>query len=91
MLGFRVFMKTVSNITQKSSANTADGGADDNAIDVDYSQPIATQIKSLIIEAIQDTQGPMLHLMDTLGFDVHESEFNHLITSFEVLSKIFRG
>jgi hypothetical protein len=27
----------------------------------------------------------------TLGFDVHESEFNHLITSFEVLSKIFRG
>jgi hypothetical protein len=33
----------------------------------------------------------MLHLMATLGFDVHESEFNHLITSFEVLSKIFRG
>jgi hypothetical protein len=29
--------------------------------------------------------------MAILGFDVHESEFNHLITSFEVLSKIFRG
>jgi hypothetical protein len=29
--------------------------------------------------------------MATLGFNVHESELNHLITSFEVLSKIFRG
>jgi hypothetical protein len=29
--------------------------------------------------------------MAILGFDVHESEFNHLITSFEVLYKIFRG
>jgi hypothetical protein len=33
----------------------------------------------------------MLYLMATLGFDVHESEFNHLIISFEVLSKIFCG
>jgi hypothetical protein len=91
MSGFRGFMKTVSNITKKSSANTADGGADDDAIDVDYSPPIATQIESLFIEAIQETQGHMLHLMATLGFDVHESEFNHLLTSFEVLSKIFCG
>jgi hypothetical protein len=95
MSGFHGFMKTVSNITKKSSANTADGGADDDAIDVDYSRPIATQIESLVIEALQETQGPMLHLMATLGFDVHESDFNHLITScvtsFEVPSKIFRG
>jgi hypothetical protein len=72
--------------------NTADGGDDDNdAIDVDYSRPIATQIESLVIEKIQETQGPMLHLMTILGFDIHESAFNHQITSFEVLSQIFRG
>jgi hypothetical protein len=91
MSGFRRFMKTVSNITKKSSANTADGGADDDAIDVDYSRPIVTQIEALVIEAIQETQGPMLHLMATIGFDVNESELNHLITSFEFLSQIFRG
>jgi hypothetical protein len=33
----------------------------------------------------------MLQLMATLGFDVRESESNHLLTSFEVLYKIFRG
>jgi hypothetical protein len=56
MSGFRGFMKTMSNITKISSANTADGGADDDdAIHVDYSRPISTQIKSLVIEAIQET------------------------------------
>jgi hypothetical protein len=83
----------VSKISKESSENTADGGDDDDAIDVDYSRPIATQIKSLAIETIQDTQIPMPHLMTTLWFDVHESEFNYkyLITSFEALSQIFRG